>query len=159
MVDGFIQTNSLIYFNISNNHLKSLPENIKNLTSLKTLKISGNKFKCSCKSFWMKEWLLNETRVVEDFENIKCQMNSGKWISVVHMDKTEMGCMDSSGDTFSIWNILSRFTILVFSPFSPLCTLFSFCIMFVSLCSVTHFFNFSNCYSYNTDSHHSNSNW
>ena len=33
-------------------------------------------------------------------------MKSGKWIPVVHMDKTDMGCVDSSGDTFPILNIL-----------------------------------------------------
>ena len=109
--------NTLMYLNISNNQLRSLPENIKNLTSLKTLKISGNKFKCSCKSFWMKEWLFNETQVGQDYENIKCQMRSGKWISVVHMDKADMGCVDSSGDTFSIWNILGIILIL-----SPICS-------------------------------------
>ena len=116
MVDRFIQTHTLMYLNISNNQLRSMPENIRNLTSLKTLKIFGNKFKCSCKSFWMKEWLLNETQVVQDYENIKCQMKSGKWIPIVHMDKTDMGCVDSNDDTFSIWNILG--IILILSPVS-----------------------------------------
>ena len=106
MVDNFIESNSLMYLDISNNQLRSLPENIRNITSLKTLKLSGNIFECSCENFWMKEWLLNETGIVKDFENIKCQMNSGKWIPVVHMDKTDMGCVDSSGDAFPIWNIL-----------------------------------------------------
>ena len=105
MVDGFMQTNSLLYLDLSNNELSSLPDNIKNLTSLKTLKISGNNFKCSCKSFWMKDWLLNETKVVEGFENIKCQMKSGKWIGIVHMDKVDMGCVPSAGEPLSTWQI------------------------------------------------------
>ena len=33
-------------------------------------------------------------------------MKSGKWIPVVHMDKTDMGCVDSGGDAFPILNIL-----------------------------------------------------
>ena len=107
VLDGFIRTNTLLYLDLSNNELKTLPENIKNLTSLKTLKIHGNKFKCSCKSFWMKEWLLNETHVVEDFKNIKCQMKSGKWIPVVHMDKADMGCLPSTAEPLSTWQIAS----------------------------------------------------
>ena len=112
IVDGFAEINIIEYLGLSNNHLKLLQENIKNLASLKTLKISGNIFECSCENFWMKEWLLNETRVVVDYENIKCMMKSGKFIPVVHMDKTDMGCVDSSGDAFPIWNILGIILIL-----------------------------------------------
>ena len=78
MLDGFIETNMLLYLDLSNNKLSNLPDDIRNLTSVKNLKMSGNTFKCSCKSFWMKEWLLNETKVVDDFENIKCQMKGVK---------------------------------------------------------------------------------
>ena len=108
VVNDFIQSDNLLYFNISNNKLISLPENIKNLTSLKTLKLSGNTFECSCENFWMKQWLLNETQVVDDFENIKCKMKSGKRIPVVHMDKTDMGCVDSMDNMFSLWKILGK---------------------------------------------------
>ena len=97
MLNGFIQVNTLLYLDLSNNELSNLPDDIRNLTSVKTLKISGNRFKCSCQSFWMKEWLLNETKIVDDFENIKCQMKSGKWIPVVHMDKTDMECVSTIG--------------------------------------------------------------
>ena len=51
MVDNFIESNSLMYLDISNNQLRSLPENIRNMTSLKTLKLSGNIFECSCENF------------------------------------------------------------------------------------------------------------
>ena len=109
VMDGFIETNALLYFDLSNNKLSDLPENIRNLTSVKTLKISGNKFKCSCKSFWMKEWLLSETQVVEDFENIACEMKSGKRIPIVHMDKTDMGCVPTTGEPLSAWEIAGKY--------------------------------------------------
>ena len=115
IMDGFIQNKIILHLDISNNHLESLPKSFKNLTSLNTLKISGNIFECSCDNFWMKEWLLNETQVVMDFENVKCKMKSGKWIPVVHMDKTDMGCIPTRGDAFSIWNILGRILSLVSS--------------------------------------------
>ena len=105
MFDGFILTNTLLYLDLSNNEISNLPEKIRNLSSIKTLKISGNKFKCSCETFWMREWLLNETQVVEDFENVKCQMKSGKWIPVVHMDKADMGCFPITGEPLSTWQI------------------------------------------------------
>ena len=108
MIDGFILTNTLLYLDISSNQLNSLPDNIKNLTSLKTLKISGNKFDCTCKALWMKQWFLNETQIVENFGNIKCKMSSGKWIPVVHMDKADMGCVQATGEMFSIWKIAGK---------------------------------------------------
>ena len=115
VMDRYIQTNTLLYLNISNNQLHSLPENIKNLTFLKNLKISKNLFECACENFWMKEWLLNETQVVEDYENIKCQMKSGKWIPLVNMDKTDMGCVHSSEDIFALWKIIGRVERFLFS--------------------------------------------
>ena len=109
IMDHFIQTKTLLYLNISKNQLTGLPDNIRNLTSLKELKISGNKFKCSCKALWMKQWLLNETQIVENFENIKCQMPSSKWIPVVHMDKADMGCVPASEEMFSTWEIAGEY--------------------------------------------------
>ena len=108
MLDGFIQMNTLLYLDLSYNNLSELPDNIRNLTSIKTLKISGNKFKCSCKSFWLKEWLLNGTQVVEDFKNIKCEMKSGKWIPIVYMDKTDMGCVPATSEPLSAWQIAGK---------------------------------------------------
>ena len=108
IMDGLVQTNKLEYFDISNNKLTSLPENIKNLTSLKILKISGNIFKCSCEHFWMKEWLLNETQIVDDFKNIKCHMKSAKWIPIVHMDKADIGCVHFPKDMFALWKIIGK---------------------------------------------------
>ena len=109
VMDGFIETNALLYLDLSNNKLSDLPDNIPNLTSVRTLKISENKFKCSCKSFWMKEWLLSKTQVVEDFENIKCEMKSGKRIPIVHMDKTDMGCVPITGESLSTWQIAGKY--------------------------------------------------
>ena len=114
IVDGFIQSNTLVYLNISNNKLISLPENIRNLTSLRTLKLSGNNFECSCGNFWMKQWLLNETHVVTEFESIKCKLASGKMISMVHMDKIDMGCVEPREHGFPIWNILGIAYIFTF---------------------------------------------
>ena len=44
----FTESNNLLHLDLSKNDLVTLPENIKNLSSLQILKIGGNKLKCSC---------------------------------------------------------------------------------------------------------------
>ena len=105
--DIFAESNNLLFLDLSKNELRSMPENMKNLSSLQTLKISGNKFKCSCDNIWMKDWFLNETDLIEDYENVLCQMTSGKWIPIVKMDKADMGCIPSQ-ELFSTWKIAGR---------------------------------------------------
>ena len=112
VINGFIESNSILHWDLSQNDLNGLPKNIRQLSSLKTLNISGNKFKCSCQSYWMKEWLLNETDIVSEFDSIKCQMKSGKWINVVQMDKADIGCIKSR---LQAWKILGNVVLCVFS--------------------------------------------
>ena len=102
LLDTFAENNNLTYL-----HFYILPENVQNLSSLQILKITGNKFKCSCDNIWMKDWLLNETDLIEDYENVLCQMTSGKWIPIVKMDKADMGCNPS--EVFSVWKIAGRY--------------------------------------------------
>ena len=108
--DIFVENNTLLYLDLSKNELRSIPENVQNLSSLQTLKMSGNKFKCSCDNFWMKDWFLDETDTIYDFENVLCQMASEKWIPIVKMDKVDMGCVPSE-EIFSIdlWKIAGRY--------------------------------------------------
>ena len=100
----FTESNNLLHLDLSKNDLVTLPENIKNLSSLQTLKISGNKFKCSCDNIWMKDWFLNETDIIKDYEDVLCKMASGKWIPIIKMDKADMGCIPSE-EIFSTWKI------------------------------------------------------
>ena len=104
ILEMFTESNNLLHLDLSKNDLVTLPENIKNLSSLQTLKISGNKFKCSCDNIWMKDWVLNETDVIKDYEDVLCQMTSGKMIPIVKMDKADMGCIPSE-EIFSTWKI------------------------------------------------------
>ena len=115
--DIFIKSNNLLYLNLSKNELITLPESIKNISSLQTLTITGNKFKCSCDNIWMKDWFLNETNLIDDYEKVLCQMTSGKWIPIVKMDKADLGCV-SSDAAFSLWIISSRYFILIQKEFN-----------------------------------------
>ena len=107
-LDIFTESNNLLFLDLSKNELRSMPENIKNLSSLQTLKITDNKFKCSCDNIWMKDWFLNETDLIYDYENVLCQMTSEKWIPIVKMDKFDMGCVPSE-EIFSTWKIAGRY--------------------------------------------------
>ena len=107
-LDIFTETNNLLHLDLSKNELITLPENVQNLSSLQTLNIFDNKFKCSCDNIWMKDWFLNETDLIADFETVLCQMTSGKWIPIVKMDKTDMGCVPSE-EIFPTWKIAGRY--------------------------------------------------
>ena len=102
-LDTFTENNKLIYLDLSYNELITLPENVQNLSSLQTLKITGNKFKCSCNNIWMKDWFLNKSDLIDDYENVLCQMPSGKSIPIVKMDKADMVCIPS--EAFATWKI------------------------------------------------------
>ena len=104
-LDIFIQSSILQVLNVSHNELTFLPQNIINFTFAEKISLSKNKLKCSCKMFWVKDWFLNESRLIENYENIKCQMPSGNWISIVQMDKTDLHCVTNESDSFSLWKI------------------------------------------------------
>ena len=104
-LDIFIESNNLLFLDLSRNELRSMPENIKNLSSLQTLKITDNKFKCSCDNIWMKDWFLNESDLIYDYENVLCQMTSGKLNPIVKMDKADMECIPNSVEPISTWKI------------------------------------------------------
>ena len=110
-VDILTGSNNLLYLDLSGNEFKTLPENLQNFSSLQTLKITGNKFKCSCGNIWMKDWFLNETDVIENYENVLCQMPSGKWIPIVKMDKINIGCVSIDGEAFSTWKITGKYLL------------------------------------------------
>ena len=110
-LEVFITNNKLLILNVSNNNLVSLPQNIKNLTFVDKISISNNNLKCSCNNFWLKYWILNETGLVEDYKNVKCQMPSGKLIPVVQMDKADLQCVTVEEDSFPLWKIAGEFTV------------------------------------------------
>ena len=68
----------------------------------------------------MKDWFLNETDLIEDYENMLCQMESGKWIPIVKMDKAEMECVPNVVESFSTWKIMgghSQYPLTEFNIF------------------------------------------
>ena len=108
-LDIFVESNQLLVLDISYNNLTTLNHKIKNLTSLEKIDISGNQFLCLCENFWIRDWILNNTNVINNYKTIKCQMPSGKWIPVITMSEEEMGCHYH----FPLWTISSTCCALI----------------------------------------------
>ena len=106
-VDTLIENPKLIHLDISNNKLTSLPENLQNLSSLTELQMMNNKLECLCDKLWMKDWLLNNNEIIVDYKTIQCQMDSGKWIPIIHMSEEDMGCHYH----FPLWTIASKISV------------------------------------------------
>ena len=97
------QNSRHLYLNIAFNELRSLPQNIRNLSSLENLSISDNKFECTCDNIWMKDWILKKSSIIQNYKDIKCQMKSGKWIPIIQMKEVDLGCV--SDGSFVVWKI------------------------------------------------------
>ena len=56
--DIFKEDSNLLHLGLSNNELITIPKCVQNLSSLQTLRIVNNKFKCSCDNIWMERLVL-----------------------------------------------------------------------------------------------------
>ena len=82
---------NLADLDISNNKLKVIPRNLMP-NFLMTLKLSGNRFKCTCNNVWMKKWLIDSREVVQDYKAVDCQMESGHNISFIELTDADLAC-------------------------------------------------------------------
>ena len=104
-LNWLLEDSQLTSLDISKNKLTTLPPGIKGVTSsLNELWISGNRFKCLCDHIWIKDWLVNNSGTVKDFNDVKCQMKSGKWIPMIEMHEENLGCVFR----FPLWTISSK---------------------------------------------------
>ena len=88
----YLNINSnLVNLDISNNELKSIPTNFENVTILKKLRISGNKFECKCKNMWMRNWIKDNIDIIQDYNVINCQMEVGS-IPFVKLSDADLTC-------------------------------------------------------------------
>ena len=109
VLDIFVQSSSLDILDLSFNDLSFIPKNIRNITSLKSLNILGNKFKCTCDNMWMKDWILDNDNIVQNYKDIKCKMKGQKWFQIVQMNEVDMGCFPNG--SFAVWKILGQIMI------------------------------------------------
>ena len=92
----YMKTGSIIELKIANNTITWIPSKISNISSLRSVMLSRNKYICNCKMTWMIKWLSkrssNGERIVKDYKDVICHsgMLIGKQIYKLTSD--EMGC-------------------------------------------------------------------
>ena len=87
----------IIYLDLRDNRIVSLPKYFKQLQNLEKVWLSGNTLHCDCSMTWMIGWLNNYTiisreHIVVDYKDVKCY--SGKEIGhpIYLLDKVKLGC-------------------------------------------------------------------
>ena len=108
LIDLFNEDENLKYFDVSKNNLKTLPQDIQNVTSLRKLLIHGNQFQCECDNVWMKDWILRNTDLIDNYKTIECEYATGKVKPIIQVDKVMLGCIPGEAP-FSLWKILGKF--------------------------------------------------
>ena len=90
----YLNTQSnLIDLNISNNELKGIPSILQSSKKkLRKLSLSGNKFDCNCNNIWMKNWLITNRKIVQTYDLVECQMESGEMIPFVEISDADLTC-------------------------------------------------------------------
>ena len=92
-----VNLTKLSYLNLTHNKLKVFDKNISHLR-IPEIHLSGNPIECNCDMLWFAEWL-NTTlypagsRIVKDYEDIKCV--GGEWDGeqVYKLTRDIMGCL------------------------------------------------------------------
>ena len=130
-IDLFVHCYSRLFFlDISNNNLTTLPRNIQNMSSLQSLRFSGNILECICENIWIKDWL-NKSDIIEDSTNISCTMPSGEEIQMLYTNTNDMDCpTPESITTANLWKILGFIHIFKFLiTFQSLLHTINFCLV------------------------------
>ena len=83
----------LTKLDISNNQLEDLPKYIQNMTKLKDVVISGNIFRCDCDTFWMTGWMLKSS-LVKHSESLVCFSGKGQGKYLIDLHEDDVGCND-----------------------------------------------------------------
>ena len=104
--DSFVvNAKRLSSLDISNNKINSLPKNLTQLTTLKEMWMAGNELKCQCNNIFVRDWIVNNSNIVKDYDLVRCQMPDETRIPVIQMDEGNLGCIYK----FPMWTISSKY--------------------------------------------------
>ena len=92
-----VKNMNISYLNLETNEITKLPETIRDLTSLKELRLSGNPFGCDCDMLWMQRWLYklstsSDENFISDYKDVKCGSELMFGIPVFKLEGDAMGC-------------------------------------------------------------------
>ena len=94
----YIKTGSVTELNLADNSITSLPSKLSNISSLQSVKLSGNNFICDCEMTWMIQWLskrnLNGKRIVKDYRSVVCHSGRSMLVGkqIYQLTLEELGC-------------------------------------------------------------------
>ena len=56
------------------------------------LSLSQNQFDCTCDNMWMKTWLIKNRGMVQDYDAVDCEMESGKRVPFIELTDSHHIC-------------------------------------------------------------------
>ena len=56
------------------------------------LRISQNRFDCTCDNMWIKNWLIKNREMVQDYDAVDCEMESGRRVPFVELTDSNLIC-------------------------------------------------------------------
>ncbi|XP_076454293.1 uncharacterized protein LOC143289220 [Babylonia areolata] len=71
-IDVLLQMPDLKVLHLDDNWLTDLKPDFARLEQLKEVRLAGNPFRCDCTTLWLKGWILEHQRILEDWPAIKC---------------------------------------------------------------------------------------
>ena len=91
--DDFFPNNTMNLKNIdlSSNKISTLPKSVMNMQNTK-FHLNNNTLFCGCESVWMKDWLMNSTKLVKDWQGIFCISGPQKGMRVIDMNTKYPDC-------------------------------------------------------------------
>ena len=84
---------ALTYFDVSHNQITSVSRTLESMTVFKEFRMSHNRFECTCEIGWLKDWIADNIKVIPDFHKTLCSMSSNRFVQIVKMNQTELGCI------------------------------------------------------------------
>ncbi|XP_045210522.2 protein toll-like [Mercenaria mercenaria] len=93
------QLRFLKVLHLHSNHLTSIPFQVTSL-KLSKLTLSDNPFICDCTTGWMKQWLLDDEKLVPDWTYIKCLNNYDNLQQLIAVPDSEFVCKEDN--SFSV---------------------------------------------------------
>ena len=105
--------NSMTHLDISYNQLTTLPKFLQKMGSLKEIRISPNKYVCSCELKWLWKWKSNPT--VPDWRMTSCKMDSGETIIIFDINERAMGCIENRSTAYQLLAMIAIGNVTCYS--------------------------------------------